>query len=68
MHHKEKAKSRKPIQTVSPEMILKLEEEIAELEQERRETEKLWEEKVKAIDAEYAQKKIEEEKKMLILK
>ena len=49
-------------------MILKLEEEIAELEQERRETEKLWEEKVKAIDSEYAQKKIEEEKKMLILK
>jgi hypothetical protein len=28
----------------------------------------LWEEKVKAIDAEYAQKKIEEEKKLLILK
>jgi hypothetical protein len=41
-------------------MIATLEEEIGKLEQDRRDGEKSWQEKINAIDAEYEQKKIEE--------
>ena len=65
---KDRLKAKKPIQSITPEMITSLEEEISILEQERREYEKLWQEKIRAIDIEYEQKKLEEEKKLLILK
>lgn len=49
-------------------MVVALEKEIAQMEQDRRDEESTWQEKVKTIDMEYEQKKMEEEKKLLILK
>lgn len=49
-------------------MIQQLDEQIADLEKERKETEKLWNEKIQTIQGELSQKRVEEEKKLLILK
>lgn len=49
-------------------MIQQLDQQIAELEKERRETEKTWNDKIQNIEGELSQKKVEEEKKLLILK
>lgn len=49
-------------------MVSYLEEEITNLEEERRESDRLWQEKIRAVDAEYSQKRREEEKKLIILK
>lgn len=49
-------------------MIQQLDDQIAELEKERKETERSWNDKIQAIEGELSQKKIEEEKKLLILK
>jgi len=39
-------------------MIQELEEEISSLEQERKESEKMWHDKINAIDSELREKKI----------
>ena len=49
-------------------MIQQLDQQIGELEKERRETERTWNDKIQNIEGELSQKKVEEEKKLLILK
>ena len=65
---KERLRNKKPVPTVTPDMISELEEQIAGLEEERRDNERLWQGKMRAIDLEFEQKKLEEEKKLLILR
>lgn len=68
--NKEKAKRPQPAQTsnITQEMIQQLDQQIAELEKERRDTERTWNDKIQNIEGELSQKKVEEEKKLLILK
>lgn len=67
-----KQKAKKPHATqannITNEMIQELDEQIADLEKERKETEKSWNDKIQAIESELMQKRVEEEKKLLILK
>ena len=67
--NKEKAKSKKGSeQFITEEMVEGLEREIRQLESDRREGERGWQEKIKAIDIELIHKRNEEEKKLLILR
>ena len=49
-------------------MIEQLEAEIEALQREKKDVEKHWQEKIGLIDQELHQKRVEEEKKLLILK
>ena len=49
-------------------MIAELEEEIIKLESEYKEAEKVWGEKIANLEVEHSNRRIEEEKKLLILK
>ena len=49
-------------------MISQLQEEISDLEKQRKDTEKTWHQKISAIDTELREKKMEEEKKIMLLK
>jgi hypothetical protein len=62
-----KEKAKKPVvSTVTVEMISKVEEEINQLEKERKETEKNWNEKISNVELQA--RRVEHEKKVLILK
>lgn len=56
------------MQSVTPEMLEQLEDEVNSLEQARKEAEKVWYDKISAIDSELREKKMEEEKKLMMLK
>ena len=49
-------------------MIETMEMEVKKLEAERKEGEKIWQEKIKAVDVELILKRNEEDKKLLILR
>ena len=49
-------------------MIAEVEDQINELEKDRKEAEKSWQEKIHNIETELQQRRLEEEKKLLILK
>lgn len=73
--NKEKAKSKRQGQgqteqqhSITEEIILNLEEEVRRLEGERKEGERAWQEKIKAVDVELILKRGEEEKRLLILR
>lgn len=53
---------------VTVEMIAEVEDQINELEKDRKEAEKSWQEKIHNIETELQQRRLEEEKKLLILK
>ena len=53
---------------ITQDMIQGLEAEIKKLQAERREGEKMWQDKIKTIDIELMLKRTEEEKKMLIMR
>lgn len=67
--NKEKAKTKKQNDNlISEEMIASMEAEVKQLELQRKEGEKNWQEKIKAVDIELMIKRNEEEKKLMILK
>ena len=65
---KKKAKKGQTSNNVTVEMIAEIEGQINDLEKERRESEKSWNEKIQNIETELQQRRLEEEKKLLILK
>ena len=56
------------IQTITEDMIKTFEEEVKELEHKKKQGEKQWQQKIKIIDLELYKKRVQEEKKMLILR
>ncbi len=65
---KEKAKKGPSHTIVTVDMINEIVEQIDQLEAERKESEKGWNQKIHNIESELQQRRIEEEKKLLILK
>ena len=65
---KGKGKASQPTNSVTQAMIEELDQQIADLEKERKESEKSWNEKISNIENELQGKRVEEEKKLLILK
>ena len=53
---------------VTVEMISEIEEEIMKLETEFKELQKSWQEKISNVEVEYSNRRIEEEKKLIVLK
>jgi hypothetical protein len=53
---------------VTIEMISEIEEEIIKLESEYKDMQQSWTEKINNLDVEHSNRRIEEEKKLLILK
>jgi hypothetical protein len=66
--NREKMKKGQASNVVTVEMISELEEEIMKLEAEHKDAEKVWGEKLSNLEVEFSNRRVEEEKKLLILK
>ena len=69
--NKDKGSKKHPSQPnsqVTQNMLQELDQQIADLEKERRDSEKTWNDKITHIETELQAKRVEEEKKLLILK